>query len=64
MSDNQHRPLQEKPPIREAMLCVRLTRDEQQRIHDFAQQHNVQVSKLVRHFVLKAIQNHSKRRKK
>jgi len=64
MSERQPLTLPDEQPKREAMLCIRLTRDEQRRIHDFAQQHNVQVSKLVRHFVLKAIQHHGKRRKK
>ncbi len=62
MSEKQHLPLPEQRSKREAMLCVRLTRQEQRRIYDFAKQHNVQVSKLVRHFVLKAIQHHTERR--
>ena len=62
MSDRQHLSLPEQRPKREAMLCLRLTRQEQRRIYDFAKRHNVQVSKLVRHFVLKAIQHHTERR--
>jgi hypothetical protein len=46
------------PPKREVMLCVRLTEQEHIAINDFANTVNVSVSRLVRHFVLQAIQRH------
>jgi hypothetical protein len=62
MSDQHHSSLPVQQPKRTAMLCVRLTEQEHRRIYDFARQHNLQVSRLVRHFVLKAIQHHRERR--
>lgn len=62
MPDQHHGSLPVQQPKRTAMLCVRLTEQEHRCIYEFARQHNLQVSRLVRHFVLKGIQHHSVRR--
>lgn len=46
------------PPKRDSMLCIRLTRDERQAIQLFANQVQQPISRLARHFILQAIQQH------
>ena len=46
------------PPIRDAMLCIRLTRNERWTIQSFANQVQQPISRLARHFILQAIQQH------
>jgi hypothetical protein len=60
MQQKHHFSLPTNPPKRDVMLCVRLTRAEHTAIQSFANQSNISVSRIVRHFVLQAIRHHIK----
>lgn len=60
MQQKHHFSLPTNPPKRDVMLCVRLTHAEHTAIQSFANQSNIPVSRMVRHFVLQAIRRHIK----
>ena len=55
---NTHFTLPTHPPKRDSMLCIRLTREERHVIQLFANQVQQPISRLARHFILQAIQQH------